>query len=356
MKQIHKFCRTCLTKLGEDNYCVKCAYYYGDKPDDIFYKEDFPSKQVRYGLIAALVLGFTSYYIIYTLFGGNMTMKKMGVALFFIVPFFSGATLGYFIEPIKDFFLNAFITVVVAIILAMLIYGSNLAGLLCVSILAGIFIIPLYFGLEFGRFFRRWSLHHLTIQFQSSPLAIFFLMPILYGGVEEHFFEPTPIRTVETQVLIEAPQPEVWKTLRFYEHVEQNPPLILKLGLPIPKRAIGNHKSVGDITSCEYEGGGFITKKITQLIEQEELSFDVIEQSIHFEHDLKLHGGSILLKPVNNGKHTIITMRTHYESYVRPSWLWEPSMDYVIKSLHQYVIKDMQNDLGGYVLEVASTK
>lgn len=145
-------------------------------------------------------------------------------------------------------------------------------------------------------------------------------MPILYGGVEEQYFEPTPICTVETQILIEAPQSKVWKTLRFYEHVKQNPPLILKLGLPIPKRAIGNHKNVGDITSCEYEGGGFITKKITQLIEQKELSFDVIEQSIHFEHDLKLHGGSILLKPVNNCEHTM-KVTSDPVGYGNPVWI-----------------------------------
>ncbi len=114
-----------------------------------------------------------------------------------------------------------------------------------------------------------------------------------------------------------------------------------------------NRVSEDDITSYEYEGGGFIRKKITRLIKQEELSFDVIEQSIHFEHDLTLHGGSILLSPINTGKHTMITMKTNYESYVRPSWLWEPSMDYVIKTLHRYVIKDMQNDLRDPALKIA---
>ncbi len=354
MKQENKYCRTCLTKLGKDNYCVKCTYYYGNKPDETIYKDNFPREYFWYGIFAALVFGFTSFFLVYTLFGGELEMKKMGVALFLIVPLCSGATLGYIIPPINMFFLRFFTAFIIAITLAILIYEASLSGLACATILAGIFVIPLYCGMIFGRIYKRRVVRQLAAQFQSSPLAIFFLLPILYGAIEEQFFEPTPTRTVETQILIEAPQSEVWKTLRFYEHVEQEPPLILKLGLPIPKRAIGNHKSVGEITSCEYEGGGFIRKKITRLIEQEELSFDVIEQSIHFEHDLKLHGGSILLKPVNNGKHTVITMKTHYESYVRPSWLWEPSMDYVIKSLHQYVIQDMQNDLGGHVLEVAS--
>lgn len=356
MKEERKYCRRCLTELGQDNYCVDCAYYYGNKENEIVYQEDLPCEYFWYGIIAALGFGFLSYFIVYTLFGGDMVMKKMGVALFFIVPLSSGATLGYFMRPIKNLVLRTFVAVAVAASLALLIYEANLSGLACASVLAGIFIIPLYFGLIFGRVFRRWSVRHLTAEFQSSPLAIFFLMPILYGGVEEQFFEPTPTRTVETQIVIEAPQSVVWRTLRFYEHVKQNPPLILKLGLPIPKRAIGNHKSVGDITSCEYEGGGFIRKKITRLVEQEELSFNVIEQSIHFEHDLKLHGGSILLMPTNSGEHTIVTMKTHYESYVRPSWLWEPSMDFVIKSLHTYVMQDMQNDLGGHVLEADSLK
>jgi hypothetical protein len=220
------------------------------------------------------------------------------------------------------------------------------------TVLFLIALVPALCGLLLIRFLS-FSIYGLSSRFYSSPLVIVFMLPILCGAIEQQFFESTPIRTVETRVIIEAPPYVVWNTIRFYEHVKQEPPMVLKIGMPIPKRAIGNHKHVGEITSCEYEGGGFIRKKITRLVENKELTFDVIEQSIHFEHDLKLHGGSILLSPVNNGKHTIITMRTHYESYVRPSWLWEPSMDYVINTLHRHVMKDMQNELGCYVLKLA---
>ncbi len=352
MKEKQKYCKTCLTKLRPDNYCVTCDYELSEnRPGSMIDKNDIPRAYLWYGLIATLVFGFASYFIVYSLFGGDYTMKKMGASLFFIVPLCSGATLGYFIRPDLNILWCIFLSMVAASALALLIFEANLAGLACTTILAGLYMIPLYCGQLFGRVIRRWSVQHLTAQFQSSPLAIFFFIPIFYGAIEEQLFEPTPIRTVETQMIIKAPPSTVWKTVRFYEHVKQDPPLILKLGLPIPKRAIGNHKKVGEITSCEYEGGGFIRKKITRLVEQQELSFNVIEQSIHFEHDLKLHGGSILLTPTNNGKHTIITMKTQYDSYVRPSWLWEPSMDYVIKTLHRHVMKDMQNELGGYALK-----
>lgn len=145
MKQEHKYCRTCLTELGQDNYCEKCTYYYGNKPDEILYKEDFPTEYYWYGLIAALVFGFVSYLIIYVLFGGDAMMKKMGVALFFIVPLCSGATLGYFIPPIKYLIPRVFIASVVAICLATLIYEAKLSGLACATILAAIFLLWINF-------------------------------------------------------------------------------------------------------------------------------------------------------------------------------------------------------------------
>jgi hypothetical protein len=348
------YCKKCLTMLDYIGYCDACGHRFNDKESINAVSEgDFPRAYFWYGLLAGLLVGFISYFIIYSFFGGNYEMKKMGVALFFIVPMSCGATIGYFLRPKQNFIDRVGITIFVAITLAGLIYTTKMSGLACASVLVGLFVAPLYCGLIFGRFFRLWAAQHLTAKLQSSPLVIFFLMPILYGAIEEQYFQQTPTRTVETQVVIEAPQAVVWNAIRFYEHVRQDPPLILKLGLPIPKQAIGNHKNVGDITSCEYEGGGFIRKKITRLIKQEELSFDVIEQSIHFEHDLTLHGGSILLSPINTGKHTMITMKTNYESYVRPSWLWETSMDYVIKTLHRYVIQDMQNDLRDPELKIA---
>ncbi len=350
----HYYCKQCLTELEDTDICNACGYQYAHKElTNMISDDSFPRAYFWHGVLAALVVGFASYYIVFSFFVGDSTMKKMGVALFITVPISCGATLGYYLRPIKNYVQRVLLVTLTAVTLAWLAFTFKMTGLACATILASIFVVPLYCGLVFGRFFRLWSAQYLTAQLQSSPLVIFFLMPILYGAIEEQYFQQTPTRTVETQVVIEAPQAVVWNAIRFYEHVRQDPPLILKLGLPIPKQAIGNHKSVGDITSCEYEGGGFIRKKITRLIQQEELSFDVIEQSIHFEHDLKLHGGSILLSPINAGKHTKITMKTNYESYVRPSWLWEPSMDYVIKTLHRYVIKDMQNDLRDPELKVA---
>ena len=274
-------------------------------------------------------------------------MKKIGSALFFIVPMSCGATFGYFFRNLGHYIQKIMFAIIMAFALAGLVFTANISGLACGTILVLIFIAPLYIGILLGGLIRSWSINVLTARFQSSPLLVFFLTPILYGAIEEQAFKPTPIRTVQTEVVIKAPQADVWNKLRFYEHVKQKSPLLLRIGMPIPKHAIGNHKQVGEITSCEYEGGGFIRKRITKLVEHQELGFDVIEQSIHFEHDLLLHGGSIRLRPINAGKYTIVTMSTHYESYVRPSWLWEPSIDHVVKTLHQFVIEDIQDELNG---------
>ncbi|MBT5231008.1 MAG: hypothetical protein HOM11_12115 [Methylococcales bacterium] len=349
----HIYCKRCLSQLNPDadkSVCSNCNTVYNTtNPSTFVAQKNLPTDYVGIG-IAAIFSGFLSYLAIYHFFTGDMEMKKMGMSLFFLTPFGTGATLGYLMNNGQSAILKFLLALSVIGAFASLILGAGLAGPACTLILLGIILVPYGLGVMFGKVIKNISMTHLASKLQSSPLILFLLIPIVSGAIEEQTFTPTPIRTVQTQLLIEAPQKDVWKTVRFYEHVKQDPPFILTLGLPIPKKAIGNHKNVGDITSCEYEGGGFIRKKITKIIEHEELTFDVIEQSVHFEHDLKLHGGSILLSPTKDGQHTIITMRTHYETYVRPSWLWEPSMDHVISTLHQYVIQDMKTELGGRIL------
>lgn len=343
------YCNRCLSNLAPvndyGNICKACGHeVLYDSSSVKITENNFPKHFILYGFLPALVIGFLSYLIIYLFFTGNSQMKQMGTALFFIVPACTGITLGYFLRPMQNVFKRGFTAIGLALALGLVIFSFKMSGLACITILIMIFVLPVYIGTLIGRAFRLWNSRRITARIYSTPIAIFFLFPILFGAIEQHYFEITPVHTVTTQVVVDAPKEIVWKTLRFYEHVKQEPPLLLKLGLPIPIRAIGNHKNIGDITSCEYEGGGFIKKKITTIIHNKELSFDVIEQSLHFEHDLTLKGGSILLSSTNNGLATIVTMKTSYESYVRPNWFWQYNMDAVIKSLHKFVINDIKND------------
>ncbi len=338
------YCNRCLTVMNDnDIICTACGHT-GTENSLKITESNFPSSFMWYGFVPAIILGFLSYLIIYMFFSGDTVMKQMGTALFFIVPASTGMCIGYFTRPVQNLLKRVLITFSIAFVLGGLIYLFDMSGVACVSILVLIFILPIYIGMLIGRVFRLWNSRRLSNNMYSTPLSIFFMLPVLFGGIEQHYFEITPVHVVTTEVEVNAPKEIVWKKLRFYEHVKQDPPFLLRLGLPIPKKAIGNHRNIGDVTSCEYEGGGFIKKRITNIIKNKELSFDVIEQSLHFEHDLTLKGGSIILTAKGDGSRTLITMKTSYESYVRPSWFWEYNMDAVIHSLHNFVITDIKQE------------
>jgi hypothetical protein len=49
-----------------------------------------------------------------------------------------------------------------------------------------------------------------------------------------------------TSMSIQASKADVWKKVGFYEHVQKEPNLLLRLSLPVPQEVEGRHEQVGD--------------------------------------------------------------------------------------------------------------
>ena len=109
-----------------------------------------------------------------------------------------------------------------------------------------------------------------------------------------------PIAEVSTSATFDAPAAAAWDAIVFYEQVEHEPPLLLRLALPRPVRAEGSKAAVGDVERCIYARGSMV-KTITRRDEPRLLAFDVSEQHLHFEHDVELVDGSFILQPL--GEH-----------------------------------------------------
>ena len=82
---------------------------------------------------------------------------------------------------------------------------------------------------------------------------------------------------------IQASRVDVWKKVGFYEHVHQQPSWLLRLSLPVPQEVEGRHGNVGDTCRCKYSDGGFLTKRITGIVEGSRIDFEIIEQSIRYQ-------------------------------------------------------------------------
>lgn len=152
------------------------------------------------------------------------------------------------------------------------------------------------------------------------------------------------ISSIASQCRIDAAQHEVWDKVGFYEHVKKQPSWLLKLSLPVPQQVEGSHANVGDTCRCKYSDGGYLTKRITRIIDQKRIEFEIIEQSIRYQNTVKLLGGYIEVGYVD-AQHSIVNMVTYYENRLKPLAFSKPFINKVIKSMHRFVMQDMQHQL-----------
>lgn len=149
------------------------------------------------------------------------------------------------------------------------------------------------------------------------------------------------ISSAVTSMKIQANKNEVWKKVGFYEHVQKEPNWLLKLSLPVPREVEGRHSKVGDTCRCKYSDGGFLTKRMTSIVEDSRIEFEIIEQSIRYCDTIKLLGGSIEVEEIYEGQ-CIVHMVTHYENLFGLRAITAPFINKVIKTMHRFVIDDMR--------------
>ena len=161
------------------------------------------------------------------------------------------------------------------------------------------------------------------------------------------------ISNAMTSMNIQISKADVWKKVGFYEHVKKQPTWLLRLSLPIPQEVEGQYSNVGDTCRCKYSDGGFLTKRITRIVDQSRIEFEIIEQSIRYQNTVKLLGGYIEVEEVNECQ-SIVNMVTFYENHISPKNISSIFIEKVIKTMHQFVIEDMRLQLPGEPAEAST--
>jgi len=149
------------------------------------------------------------------------------------------------------------------------------------------------------------------------------------------------IRSARTSLSIAADKAEVWKKVGFYEHVNKQPTWLLRLSLPVPCAVEGRHDRVGDTCRCRYSDGGYLTKRITRIVDDTRIEFEIIEQSIRYQDKVRLLGGCIEVTADGEGR-SMVNMVTYYENRFTTKHLTSYCINRVIKAMHRFVIEDMR--------------
>jgi hypothetical protein len=180
------------------------------------------------------------------------------------------------------------------------------------------------------------------------PLVLIFLFPCLTAFEDRHMAK-APLRPVKSQVEIDAPIGEVWKTVIAFSRIEAEPDGIFRAGIAYPIEATIEGKGVGAIRYCKFCTGDFV-EPITTWDENRLLAFDVrsspppMKEFSLYEHidTPHLHGhmasekGQFRLEQ-RDGK-VLLEGTTWYRHEMWPQWYWIPITDQIIHKIHHRVL------------------
>jgi hypothetical protein len=161
------------------------------------------------------------------------------------------------------------------------------------------------------------------------------------NDTEKRLLPGSTVISVATRMDLAAPAEDVWERLMFYEQIEEPPPWLLRLLLPVPLRTEGRPRVVGDEIRCVYQGGDLI-KRVTRMTRGWNYEFDVVRQNLSVGGGIKLAGGSYTLITLANGG-TRLILETLYTSPWRPRWLCRWIEERTCHLFHRHILKAMRD-------------
>ncbi len=323
-------CFYCLEGLPEAR-CPECG-----RPFDLANPRSYTTRPslVRWRLwlpgLALAMLGGVAVYL------PTMAVGNVGVAITIAAPFAIGAIVGYRCRARRFVLVLLGLCALTGVIAT--IMSAHIAGMFCSLVALAFGIGPMIVGALAGAALRmRLKRSRRFDQRGWLPIILFTLIPIGGHMIEQVLWKPIPVVQQRTTQVIDAPPAQIWRSIRFYDRMTHAQPWLMRINAPQPVQTTGAMNAPGDEQLCLYERG-FVRKRLTAVDPERRLAFDVTQQQLHFEHDVRLVGGSFDLEPASGGR-TRVTLTTAYEPLCRPRFCWAPIERWVVGSLHAYLLE-----------------
>lgn len=185
---------------------------------------------------------------------------------------------------------------------------------------------------------------------QNSMLGLILVLPYLITPLENQLPPPDSIRTVETQIEIQAGPATVWENVAAVPLIttaEHHFSLFHWLGLPRPREATLSHEGVGGIRYASFEEGLAFEETIYEWREQKSIRFTIEVKSgdaslrpplgqIGGKY-LKVFDGGFWIEPLGQDRVMLHLssqhrLSTHFNFY---GGLWT---DWVMRDLQNYIL------------------
>ena len=261
-------------------------------------------------------------------------------SIIFLLPFLQGMLSGFLMSANRIGFWKSMgassIILLADFFIAMVVINE---GAICVLMAFPLYFVIIGCGIALGLFIgRRRGRSDSRIMTTLLPLAALFSM-------HDAVAPPPDFRNaISDAVIVRAPPEVVWHYIVQYPR-NDNPPeyWLWKIGLPEPVQSVAVAKKVGAVRECQFTRGIVFKEKITELVPNKTLTFDVTEQPQHPEiiGHFKLEKGQLQLERNADGTTTVIAT-SWYHLFVSPAAYFDWWASDIVRNVHFRVLNHMK--------------
>jgi len=184
---------------------------------------------------------------------------------------------------------------------------------------------------------------------KTTFTALIIFLPYLVAPLESTLPTPSTIRTVATEIVINAPADIVWKNLIAVPTITEQEQRTIwphQLGVPRPIAAVLSHEGVGGVRFANYDNGLLFRETVTVWEPNQRFAFAVQPAVGNAPAPWNMIGGKYLdildaeyrLEPLADG-----SIRLHLVSHHRLSTRFNPYgalwSDTILRNLQNYILR-----------------
>ncbi len=307
----------------------------------------------KFGSAAMSLLLILPFGIIMTYLGANV-FQTYGLGLFLALPFAMGlgSVLLYCHREPRSLSSCLYVSFLSVALLGVGLIGVALEGVICVLMAAPIAIGLAMFGGLVGHSIQQISSRSATATLSMMFLIVPGLLGVEHGaGLQPHTFQ------VESQVIINAPPEDVWKSVIAFTEIPPPTEALFRSGIAYPIRAEMHGTGNEAVRRCIFSTGAFV-EPIEVWDEPRLLRFSVSEnpaplqelspygrlEPAHLHGYFVSHQGQFLLTRLSDGK-TLLIGTTWYSNALWPEQYWHYWSDYIIHRIHMRVLQHIQKEV-----------
>jgi len=263
----------------------------------------------------------------------DQTGAAYGYSMFIILPVATGMVIGCFSRSVLFTVVSVLLSITLGMVLLLL---GGLEGVVCILMAFPLLFVCALFGALLGAFIS-W-----LVRKSSGPRLNMVVLPLIglssvfaADKVENRLSASDRVETVTTARTLVATPEKIWARILSLDEVSGTKPLLLRIGLPVPKSCMMEGSGVGARRVCYFETG-MIEEEVTCWEPGRRLDLRIVRSTLPGRHWLQFEGASYQLERLS-ATETRLTRTTTISSQLRPGWYWRFFEETGVQAEHRYL-------------------